>query len=62
MLIEKQMSQVALIVAASFFCPNRAKKLIAKSRCTNVHVSTAADAPLKKTKLNSTIYSIPKQV
>jgi hypothetical protein len=50
MLIEKQMSLIALIAAASFFCPNRAKKLIAKSRCTNAHVITAADASPKKTK------------
>jgi hypothetical protein len=50
MLIEKQMSLLALIVAASFFCPNRAKKLIAKSRCTNAHQGSAADASLKKTK------------
>jgi hypothetical protein len=47
MLIKDRMLLVALIVAVSFFCPNRAKKLIAKSRCTNAHQGSAVDAPKK---------------
>jgi hypothetical protein len=50
MLSKDKMLLVALIAAASFFCPNRVKKLLAKSRCTNAHVSSAADASPKKTK------------
>jgi hypothetical protein len=50
MLSKDKMLMLALIAAASFFCPNRAKKLIAKSRSTNAHQGSAADASLKKTK------------